>query len=49
MQYLCKHKSKKQYFNKIDVKNVTDKKKFWKTIRQKFSNKCKILTEKMLK
>ena len=35
-------KSKKQYFNKIEVKNVTDNKKFWKTIRPKFSNKCKI-------
>ena len=34
-------KSKKQYFNKIEVKNVTDNKKFWKTIRPKFSNKCK--------
>ena len=29
-------KSKKQYFNKIEVKNVTDNKKFWKTIRPKF-------------
>ena len=34
-------KSKKQYFNNIDVKNVTYNKKFWKTIRPKFSNKCK--------
>ena len=34
-------KSKNQYFNNIDVKNVTDNKKFWKTIRPKFSNKCK--------
>ena len=31
----------KQYFHNIDVKNLTDKKKFWKTIRLKFSNKCK--------
>ena len=31
-------KSKKQYFNIIDVKNVTGNKKF---IRPKFSNKCK--------
>ena len=34
-------KSKKQYFNNSDVKNVTDNKKFWKTIKPKFSNKCK--------
>ena len=34
-------KSKKQYFNNIDVKNVTDNKTFWETIRPKFSNKCK--------
>ena len=33
--------SKKQYFNNIDVKNVTDNKMFWKTIRPKFWNKCK--------
>ena len=25
-------KSKKQYFNNIDVKNVTDNKRYWKTI-----------------
>ena len=25
----------------MDVKNVTDNKKFWKTIKLKFSNKCK--------
>ena len=31
----------KQYFNNIDFKNVTDNKKFRKTIRPKFSNKCK--------
>ena len=34
-------KSKKQYFNNADVKNLTDNKKFWKIIRPKFSNKCK--------
>ena len=34
-------KSKKQYFNNIDFKNVTDNEKLWKTIRQKFPNKCK--------
>ena len=34
-------KSKKQYFNNIDIKDVMDNKKFWKTILPKFSNKCK--------
>ena len=34
-------KSKKQYFNNADVKNLTDNKTFWKIIRPKFSNKCK--------
>ena len=34
-------KSKKQYFKNIDVKNVTDNKKFRKTMTPKFSNKCK--------
>ena len=33
--------SKKQYFNNIDVKNVTGNKKFSKTSRPKFSYKCK--------
>ena len=32
---------KAKYFNNIDVKSVTDNKKCWKTIRPKFSNKCK--------
>ena len=32
-------KSKKQYFNNIDPKNITNNKNFWKTIRPKFSNK----------
>ena len=34
-------KSEKQYFNNIDVKNVTDNKKFSKTSRPKFSHTCK--------
>ena len=36
-----KKQGKKQYFSNIGVKNVTDNKKFWKTVRSKFSNKCK--------
>ena len=34
-------KSKKQCFNNIGVKNVTNNKKFRKTIRPEFSNKFK--------
>ena len=34
-------KSEKQYFGNTYVKNVTDNKKLWKTIRPKLSNKCK--------
>ena len=42
--------NKKNYFNNIDVKDLNDNKKFWKTIKPKFSNKTKtvdtiILTE----
>ena len=37
---LCK--SKKQYFNNIDVTKLTDNKKFWKTIRQIFLSKHEI-------
>ena len=33
--------NKKEYFNSFDVKNVTDNKRFWKTIRLRLSNKCK--------
>ena len=39
LRNLCLRKSKKQYFNKIDPKNITNNKKFWKTIRPKFLNK----------
>ena len=38
------------YFQNMDVKKVNDNKMFWKTMKPKFSNKCKaantiILTE----
>ena len=33
--------SKKQYFDNIDVKNVTENKMFWKSIEPTFPNKCK--------
>ena len=35
------HKIKTKYFRNIDVKNVTDNKKFWKTISQRNWKKCK--------
>ena len=43
--------SKKNYYENIDVKQISDSKKFWKTIRPSFSNKTKtantiILSEK---
>ena len=34
---LCK--SKKDYFQKLNIKDMTDNKKFWKTIKPFFSNK----------
>ena len=43
-RYICVNilrKSKKKYFNNIDVKNVTDNKKFLKTFYTKFLSKCK--------
>ena len=32
-------KTKQDYFNNIDIKSVSDTKKFWKTIKPYFSNK----------
>ena len=32
-------KTKQDYFNNIDIKNISDIKKFWKTIKPYFSNK----------
>ena len=32
-------KTKQDYFNNIDIKSVSDNKKFWKTIKPYFSNK----------
>ena len=32
-------KAKRNYFENIDTKNITDNKKFWKTIKPMFSNK----------
>ena len=40
-------KTKMAYFQNMDVNKVNDNKMFWKTVKPKFSNKCKtiILTE----
>ena len=32
-------KSKKQYFNNINVSNITDNKTFWKSVKPYFSSK----------
>ena len=39
--FCVKHlrKTKQDYFNNIDIKSVSDTKKFWKTIKPYFSNK----------
>ena len=34
-------KPKKDYYENIDVSNLTDSKKFWKTVKQIFSSKLK--------
>ena len=40
-QFLCKpfKKNKKEHFENINVKDINDNKKFWKTIKPFFSNK----------
>ena len=32
-------KSKENYFNKLNVRNITDNKQFWKTVKPFFSSK----------
>ena len=32
-------KAKKDYFNNLKVRNITDKKQFWKTVKPFFSSK----------
>ena len=41
MQFLCKpfKKNKKEYFENIDVKDINDNEKFWKTRKPFLSNK----------
>ena len=36
-------KTKMEYFLNMDVSKVNDNKMFWKTVKPRFSNKCKIL------
>ena len=40
-QFLCKpfKENKKEYFENINVKDINDNKKFWKTIKPFFNNK----------
>ena len=35
-------RAKRNYFNDLDLSNVTDNRKFWKTIRPLFANKIKV-------
>ena len=42
---ICVHllrRAKRNYYNDLDLSNVTDNKKFWKIIRPFFGNKIKI-------
>ena len=32
-------KAKKEYFDNLDLRNVTDNKKFWKTVKPLFTDK----------
>ena len=34
-------KTKMEYFQNMDVNKVSDNKMFWKTVKPRFSNKCK--------
>ena len=42
---ICVHllrRAKRNYYNDLDLSNVTDNRKFWKTIRPLFANKIKV-------
>ena len=42
---ICAHllrRAKRNYYNDLDLSNVTDNRKFWKTIRPLFANKIKV-------
>ena len=36
-------KTKMEYFQNMDVNKVNDNKMFWKTVKPRFSNKCRII------
>ena len=35
-------KEKKNYFENLDTKNISDNKTFWKTVKPLLSNKCRL-------
>ena len=42
---ICVHllyRAKRNYYNDLDLSNLTDNRKFWKTIRLLFANKIKV-------
>ena len=42
---ICVHllrRAKRNYYNDLDLSNVTDNRKFWKTMRPLFANKIKV-------
>ena len=38
-------KAKKDYYNKLDHKNVTDNKTFWKCLKSEFSEKVRLIVK----
>ena len=42
-------KERKKYYNSLDIKNITDDKQFWKTIKPFLSEKSKITSKIKLK
>ena len=42
-------KERKKYYNSLDIKNITDKKQFWKTIKPFLSEKSKVTSKIKLK
>ena len=41
-------KTKKKYFQNMDVNKVNDNKMFWKTVKPRFSNKCRTANRNIL-
>ena len=42
-------KDRKKYYNSLDIKNITDKKQFWKTIKPFLPEKSKVTSKIKLK